>query len=108
MITSRNENGNPVSMPIQVAEVNKVLGSVREMVNAGNRVVFDQDSNGKSISHVEHKATGKRTAIYERNGTFQFTIVVPKGPGESSSSRTELNSAEGFPRQGTLETDLFY
>eukprot|EP00959_Pyramimonas_sp_CCMP1952_P461238 9481258-Pyramimonas_sp.AAC.3 len=106
VITGRNESGNPVSMPIQVAEVNKVLGSVREMVNAGNRVVFDQNSNGKSISHVEHKATGKRTAIYERNGTFQFNIVVPKGPGEPASVKTD--SAEGFPRQGTLEADLFY
>eukprot|EP00959_Pyramimonas_sp_CCMP1952_P013722 290023-Pyramimonas_sp.AAC.1 len=46
VITGKNEHGNAVSMPIQVAEVNKVLGPVREMVNAGNRVVFDKDLNG--------------------------------------------------------------
>ena len=95
-------------MPIQVADVNKVLGSVREMVEAGNRDVFDRDPNGRSCSHVGHKSTGKRTTIHERNGTFQFNIVVPKPSGSAVTKVTEVNSTEGFPRQGTLEVDLFY
>eukprot|EP00959_Pyramimonas_sp_CCMP1952_P041154 860794-Pyramimonas_sp.AAC.1 len=81
-------------MPIQVAEVNKVLGSVREMVNAGNRVVFDKDLNGGSLSHIMNKATGKCTTIYEKNGTFQFNITVPRGPAEAVNPRSEVNAAE--------------
>ena len=46
VITGNNEHGDAVSMPIQVADVNKFLGSVREVVEAGNRVVFDRDPNG--------------------------------------------------------------
>eukprot|EP00959_Pyramimonas_sp_CCMP1952_P249251 5210180-Pyramimonas_sp.AAC.1 len=95
-------------MPIQVAGVNKVLGSVREMVNAGNRIVFDKDLNGRSLSPIMNKATGKCTTIHERNGTFQFNIMVPKGPVEAVKPKSEANAAEGFPRQGTLEADLFY
>ena len=77
VVSGSNENGKKVSLPIQVADVNKVLGSVREMVNVGNRVVFDKDSNGKCCSYVEHKPTGHKTDIYERNGTFQFELKTP-------------------------------
>ena len=97
-------------MPIQVADVGKVLGSVREMVNHGNRVVFDKDPNGRSPSYLECKATGVKTAIQERGGTFQFDIKVPKGKGggvEEVRSQ-EVNRNEGFPRQGTLVADLFH
>ena len=53
VVTGRTEEGTLVSMPIQVADVSKVLGSVREMVKSGNRVVFDEDSNGNCISFLE-------------------------------------------------------
>ena len=81
IIRGTNEVGAPVNMPIQVADVNKVLGSVREMVKAGNKVVFDEDVNGKSCSYVEHKKTGRMTIIHDNGGNFQFTIKVPKGEG---------------------------
>ena len=55
VVRGTNEVGMPVSLPIQVADVNKVLGSVREMVKAGNKVVFDEDANGKCCSYVEYK-----------------------------------------------------
>ena len=58
VVTGRTEEGTLVSMPIQVADVGKVLGSVREMVNHGNRVAFDKDPNGPSISYLESKSTG--------------------------------------------------
>eukprot|EP00959_Pyramimonas_sp_CCMP1952_P226732 4740727-Pyramimonas_sp.AAC.1 len=64
------------------------------MVNAGNRVVFDKDPNGKSLSHIMNKATGKLTAIHEKNGTFQFNITVPKGPEEAVNTRSEVNMTE--------------
>ena len=111
VVTGRTNEGTLVSMPIQVADVGKVLGSVREMVHHGNRVVFDVDSNGRSISYLECKANGTRTAIHERNGTFQFDIRVPKGKGggvEEVTGGNARSTNEGFPRQGTLVADLFH
>ena len=106
-----------MSLPIQVADVDKVVGSVREMVNVGNRVAFDQDSNGKCCSYVEHKASGHRMSIYERNGKFQFDLKIPKGKDvcevngggcDRMRNVTVANSGEGFPRQGTLMANLFH
>ena len=51
----------------------KVLASVRQMIHSGNRVVFDLDG-----SFIEHKPTGKRTEMVEKNGNFVFQIRVPK------------------------------
>ena len=81
IVSGLNENGKRVGLPIQVADVDKVLGSVREMVNVGNRVVFDKGSDGKCCSYVEHKPTGHKTTIHERNGKFQFDFKTPKGKG---------------------------
>ena len=36
------------SMTFQVARVKKALGSVSQMVKNGNKLVFDQDSSGKT------------------------------------------------------------
>ena len=98
-------------MPIQVADVKQVIGSVREMVDAGNRVVFDKNAEGRCISYLERKATGVKTAIHERNGTYQFDIKVPKGKGGGVEEVTRSNgvvNGEGFPRQGPLVADLFH
>ena len=65
VVKGTSENGLALSLPIQVADVHKVLGSVREMVKAGNRIVFDEDANGKCCSYLEHKKSGKRTNIYD-------------------------------------------
>lgn len=54
VILGKNDKGVNMTLPIQVAEVNKVLGSVREMVEAGNRVVFDRDAEGKPCEYVQH------------------------------------------------------
>ena len=111
VVTGRADEGALVSMPIQVADVSKVLGSVCEMVDHCNPVVFDKGSSGKCISYLECKATGVETATHERNGTFQFDIKVPKGRGggvEEVTGGTVRSTSEGFPRQGTLVADLFH
>ena len=96
------------------------MGSIREMVNVGNRAVFDKGSDGKCCSYVEHKASGHKTHIYERNGKFQFDLKIPKGKGvdavncvgDSVDGRrrevTVVNTGEGFPRQGALMANLFH
>ena len=67
----------------RIAGVNKVLGSAREMVEAGNRVVLDRDSYGRGCSYIEHRSTGRKTAVKEVNGAFQFQVVAPRN-GQTS------------------------
>ena len=81
------------------------------MVDAGNRVVFDKDGEARCISYLEGKATGVKTVIHERSGTYQFDIEVPRGRGGGDVEEVrgrQVTRDEGFPRQGTLAADLFY
>ncbi len=50
----------------------KVLGSVAQMVDAGNRVVFDDTG-----SYIHNKASGKNTTVHRRNGVYVFDLWVP-------------------------------
>ena len=43
----------------QVARVKKALGSVIQMVQNGNKLVFDQDSNGQDISYIQNKRSNE-------------------------------------------------
>ena len=62
-----------VNMTMQVADVNKVLASVKRICDAGNRVVFDKNG-GKIID----EATGKVTELEEKNGTYIFNMWLPR------------------------------
>ena len=62
----------PLSMTAQVADVQTTLGSVNQMLRAGNRVHFE---TGKC--YVEDTRTGKKTKIEEKGGTFEVGIWVP-------------------------------
>ena len=97
-------------MPIQVVDVGKVLGSAREVLDTGNRIVLDRDEQGRSCSYLEHNASGHRTVVKEVRGTFQFDIRVPRGTTNESEDTgvQEVKNREGFPRQGALAEDLFY
>ena len=106
VIKGRSEEGAEVIMPIQVADVGKVLGSAREFLDTGNRIVLDRDESGKPCSYMEHKATGHRTAVKEKRGMFQFEIRVPKGA--QSEAVGEVRDRSDFPRQGSLAEDQFY
>ena len=75
-----SNEANLVDMTMQVAEVTKPLGSVRAMVKAGNKVVFDDGD-----SYILNKATGVKTRMEDRNGAFVFDIWVPRGKEEETS-----------------------
>ena len=81
------------------------------MVESGNKVALGRGFKGKPFSYVEHKATGKRTVIRERNGALEINIRVPKGSSTDSNRAQEVAEkleSEGFQRPGTPEADLFY
>ena len=65
------EEGFERGMTAQVCEVNKALLSVRRVVRAGNRVVFDDGG-----SYVESKSTGERMWMKEENGMYILNLWV--------------------------------
>ena len=69
------EEGLERRVTAQVAEVNKALLSVKRIVAAGNRVVFDYDS------YIEDKNTGERTWLHESNGMYMLRMWVQHGEG---------------------------
>ena len=79
-----------------VTDVHKPLAAMAQMVKNGSRVVFDgvPDESGYCAYSV-HKATGKVTPFYIRNGVYNFKVKVSK----SASERAMREAAEGFARQ---------
>ena len=67
------EGGQLRKMKAQVCEVNKALLSVKRVVQAGNRVVFDQEG-----SYVEDTYTGERMPLREEGGMYMLKLWVRK------------------------------
>ena len=86
---SLTKEGHQVKLPIQVADVLKILVSIVQLVHSGNKVVFDSVDCGGS--YIEQKATGKRTQMYEKGGNFVFPLKVRKAKGSTRE--------QGFQRQ---------
>ena len=56
-----------------MAGVKTTLGSVSQMLKAGNKVQFE-----KGNCYIENEATGRRTSIKEKAGTFEIGVWVPR------------------------------
>ena len=81
-----------VSLTAQVADVKSALGSVSQMLRAGNRVHFETGG-----SYVEHIGTGRVTPIIEKNGMFEIGVWVQStGEAQRAPSRNP-----DFARQGS-------
>ena len=73
-VTGRTKReGHEIRMPIQAADVMKILASVHQMMHAGNRVVVDSEG-----SYIQHKQTGRRTEMRDDGGGFTFEMLVPR------------------------------
>ena len=72
-----------MGLTAQVADVKTPLGSVNQMLRAGNKVHFE-----KGICYIENERTGRRTSIKEKAGAFEIGVWVPKV------------TQQGFARQG--------
>jgi hypothetical protein len=68
------EEGQRRKMRAQVCSVNKALLSVSRMVQAGNRVVFEQ-----SGSYVEDLHSGERMHMEEKGGMYMLKVWVERG-----------------------------
>ena len=73
---------------MQIANVNKALGSVAYFVDKGYKVVFDRDKEtGEDISQMTHKKSGKVTKFRRQRNVRILEASAP------------VNA--GFSRQGT-------
>ena len=74
------------------------------MVKNGNRVVFDEDSQGRDISCITHKATGQKLNLRKENGVYVLDVLVAPPEYKESLKKADeqmwWSASGGFPRQG--------
>ena len=74
------EEGHCEMMVMQIAEVNKTLGSFSYMTNMGFRVVFDRDEEtGVDMSRMEHKRTGRTTRLRREKNVWVLDAYAKDG-----------------------------
>ena len=98
-VTVATQDGNiERGMTFQIADVDKALGSVKQIVNKGNKVVFDQDAKGTDVSYILNKITQERMPLRVENGVYVLDLVV--APPRHRTSAAAVAGSSGFTRQG--------
>ena len=67
------ESGEVRGVTAQVCDVNKALMSVRKMVNAGNRVVFEPNGG-----YIENMHTGSKIDMTDKGGMYTIKMWVQR------------------------------
>ena len=80
-----------LNMTAQVAEVKSTLGSVHQMVRAGNCVHFEPGN-----CYIEHVAIGRRAPMMEK-GTFEVGIWVPKSSESGGVQQVSPDKPPSIP-----------
>ena len=75
----------PLNLPVQVADVKKVLVSAAQVCSAGNICVLDVEGP----SFIQNKSTGVATDVEFRGGEFKFDIWLANVPGGKPISATD-------------------
>ena len=86
-----------LNLKAQVADVKTTLGSVFQMLKAGNKVHFEKDN-----CYIENHKTGLRTPIQEVAGTFEIGVWVPKLPEKRVKWSSPISTTNSF---AVLEED---
>ena len=85
----------PISMTMQVCDVNRPLGSVRRICEAGNTVIVDDD-----FSRIVNKRTGSITPIERKsNGVYVLDMWIPSRKEDPNPK--EVPPPPGFARPGS-------
>ncbi len=105
-VVGYTDTGEGLSMKIQCADVQKVLGSVHKMNMGGNVVVLDGNR-----SYVQNKESGQKTRIEYEGGQYVMYVWVPsrkevveeESPNILKGNRFAILAADseeqGFTRQ---------
>ena len=87
--------GHMEMLCMQIAEVNKTLGSVSYLVDRGYKIVFDKcERTGRDLSSMVHKKTGVATRFRRERNVWVLDAYVASNTGSGGGA------AEGFSRQG--------
>ena len=90
-LTFQSKEGHNHKWTFQIAEVNKVLAAVSDLVDTKHRVTFDQcERTGADISFIVDKTTGQATKMRRERKVW----VVDAWMDEDSA----VSSLEGFAR----------
>ena len=87
------------SMTFQVAQVDKALGSVSQMVRNNKRLVFDADEAGKDISYIQNKITMEKMPLRVENGVYVIDLMVGP-PGYQIKPQWHKSTNWDFAWQG--------
>ena len=108
LIKGETENGLTVSMPIQLADVKKVLMSTHKMNETGLKVILDGEN-----SYIVDKWTGRTTPIKYEHGRYFFDIWAPapiknniKKQTSSDDMDTSNNKIKGNMEANTNSTQF--
>ena len=93
---STQDGRNERAMTFQIADVDKALGSVRQIVKKNNRVVFDQNAAGEDVSYIQNKQTYETMPLRVENGVYVLDLVV--GPARTRTGGK--SGSKGFAWQG--------
>ena len=88
----------PFALIAQVADVRTALGSVRSMIQAGNRVIF-----GTEGCMILNKKTGKEIPMHQRNGGFEIDLWVEKGESRETNESGEDTTRTKFAHKNTYQ-----
>ena len=84
--------GNAETWTFQVAEINKALGAVSQLVDLGYKVIFDKNlETGQDMSYMTHKATNVVSRLRRERNVWVLDAYV---------SLNTNNSEQGFHRRG--------
>ena len=80
--------GNEETFVVQIAEVNKALGSVSYLVDQGYRVTFDKDlKTGKDVSFMLNKKTGVTSRFRRERNIWILDAFIDADNADESFGR---------------------
>ena len=80
--------GDDEMLTIQIAEVNKALGSISYLVDRGYRITFDKDiKSGRDLSHMVKKVGNRITRFRRERNVWVLDAYVPVDPNQDFSRR---------------------
>ena len=97
------EDGIPVDMGVQIAEVVKPLFSVRKMKALGNLVIFGLDEG----DFIINKKTGIRTKIVDTGRDFVMKLRLPAYKDNSKKSVNMVQCYQGNCNKNCEHDNVF-
>ena len=84
-----NNEGEEAEITAQVADVRRNLASVVKMMDAGNRIVFDEE-----WSYIENKRTKRKTTMNRERGLMNFDVWIKKNTPQPAVNTVEATKVQ--------------